>query len=99
MAAGAGFDTHAWQLAWSLTTFLLRLGRWDDQLLAQDIARPPRAAAMTWPTRRRPGTHRARLRPLGQFDEANPYFRDALRRFGTLGDQVGQARLHAAWPG
>jgi len=25
-----GFDTHTWQLAWTLTTFLYRRGRWHD---------------------------------------------------------------------
>ncbi|MFJ9588657.1 AfsR/SARP family transcriptional regulator [Streptomyces acidicola] len=29
-AARAGHDTHAWQLAWALTTFLTRCGRWTD---------------------------------------------------------------------
>ena len=29
-AAATGFDTHTWQLAWTLTTFLYRRGRWHD---------------------------------------------------------------------
>ncbi|GKQ39449.1 BTAD domain-containing putative transcriptional regulator [Streptomyces sp. A012304] len=29
-AARAGHDTHTWQLAWALTTFLTRRGRWTD---------------------------------------------------------------------
>ncbi|WP_381553459.1 BTAD domain-containing putative transcriptional regulator [Streptomyces eurythermus] len=30
LAARHGHDTHAWQLAWALTTFLTRRGRWSD---------------------------------------------------------------------
>src|SRR5262249_3869064 len=29
-AAGIGFDTHTWQLAWTLVTFLDRRGHWHD---------------------------------------------------------------------
>src|SRR5262249_33256463 len=29
-AAGTGFDTHSWQLAWTLVTFLDRRGHWHD---------------------------------------------------------------------
>lgn len=30
LAAAEGFDTHAWQLARSMTTYLNYLGRWAD---------------------------------------------------------------------
>ncbi|GHH08742.1 AfsR/SARP family transcriptional regulator [Streptomyces rubradiris] len=30
LAARHGHDTHAWQLAWAVTTFLTRRGRWSD---------------------------------------------------------------------
>ena len=35
LAGQAGFDTHAWQLAWTLSTFFLRSGAWEDHTLAQ----------------------------------------------------------------
>jgi tetratricopeptide (TPR) repeat protein len=35
LAAGAGFGTHAWQLASTLSTFFLRRGSWQDNALAQ----------------------------------------------------------------
>ena len=97
MAAGAGFGTHAWQLAWSLTTFLLRVGRWDDQLLVQDIALAAagRSNDLAGQAHARHGMALAYARS-GQFSKASPYFRDALRRFGTLGDQVSQARIHSS---
>ena len=31
-AAAEGFDTHTWQLAWTLVTFLYRRGHWQDML-------------------------------------------------------------------
>jgi len=33
-AAATGFDAHAWQLFWTLTTFLYRRGRWHDWVTA-----------------------------------------------------------------
>src|SRR4029453_18869365 len=35
MAARAGFDTHAWQLAWTITQFLNRQGRWGALAASQ----------------------------------------------------------------
>lgn len=35
VAADAGLATPAWQLAWTLTSFQLRQGYWDDHALAQ----------------------------------------------------------------
>lgn len=37
-AAAHGFDTHAWQLAWTLTTFLDRRGHWHDWVAVQQAA-------------------------------------------------------------
>src|SRR6202008_3267317 len=31
-AAATGFDTHTWQLTWTLATFLDRRGHWRDQV-------------------------------------------------------------------
>ncbi|GAA2733859.1 BTAD domain-containing putative transcriptional regulator [Streptomyces nogalater] len=37
-AARHGHDIHAWQLAWALTTFLTRRGRWSDVAAVHDTA-------------------------------------------------------------
>ncbi|WP_328348888.1 AfsR/SARP family transcriptional regulator [Micromonospora sp. NBC_00421] len=37
-AAGTGFDRHAWQLAWCLTTFCNRQGHWNDVTVTQRTA-------------------------------------------------------------
>jgi tetratricopeptide (TPR) repeat protein len=96
MAAEAGLGTHAWQLAWSLTTFLLRAGRWDDQLRAQKtaLAAAGRSDDLAGQAHARFGVALGYARS-GHFSEADPYFRDALRGFEALGDQIGQARIHS----
>lgn len=37
-ALAHGFEQHAWQLAWTLDTFLYRSGRWQDAITAQTLA-------------------------------------------------------------
>ena len=37
-ARRAGFDSHAWQLAWTLADFLQRRGHWHDLAAAQRTA-------------------------------------------------------------
>ena len=37
-AASAGFDTHAWQISWSLATFLQWRGYWSDAIKLQRTA-------------------------------------------------------------
>jgi hypothetical protein len=39
-AAGAGFDTHTWQLTWTLHTFLNRRGHWRDLTTTWQTALP-----------------------------------------------------------
>jgi tetratricopeptide (TPR) repeat protein len=95
VAAEAGYGTRTWRLAWTLNTFLLRRGRWNDQ-------------AMVWnaglDAARRAGDtagHAHALHGLaigyaraGRLREASPLFLDALRRFETIGDHVSQATIH-----
>jgi hypothetical protein len=38
LAAGTGFDAHAWRLAWTLLPFLRRHGYWRDQAASHRIA-------------------------------------------------------------
>ena len=96
-AAQAGFATHAWQLAWSLTTFLLRRGRWHDQALVQHAALSAarRANDLAGQAHALHGVALGYARS-GRFGKAHPYFRHALRRFEKLGDQASQARIHSS---
>ncbi len=38
LAARDGWDTHAWQLPWVLSTYLTRSGHWDDRVASQRAA-------------------------------------------------------------
>jgi tetratricopeptide (TPR) repeat protein len=95
LAAATGFEHHAWQLAWSLTNYLQRLGHWDDQIATQTAAL---AAA------RRSGDHLGQANShrhlgrahawLGHHEEATGQLEAALDLFVRLGDDTGQAHIH-----
>ena len=84
-AAEAGLTAHAWQLAWALSTFLLRRGFWDDQAMAcqagLDAARRAGDTAGE--------AHAQLLLALGYTRsgrrDASPHFRAALRLLETVG--------------
>ena len=95
----AGFDAHAWQLAWTLDV-LHRRGHWPDW------AQPHHAA--TWPPRAladRPEqarAHRGLARPTpGSAATTTPAtaLRRALDLYGELGDDAGQAHTHMSLGG
>jgi len=94
-AAATGFDTHTWQLAWTLVDFLDWRGLWHDWAATQQVA----VAA----TRRlaeplaQAHVHRILARAytrLGRFDEAHTQLRHALDRYGQTGDQASMAHTH-----
>jgi DNA-binding SARP family transcriptional activator/tetratricopeptide (TPR) repeat protein len=94
LAANAGRDTHAWQLAWALHPMLHQRGRWHEQVGAWQAAlaaadRLPHPAAAT--------THRylgwGVLR-LGDHDQADAYLHHALHLETEADDKVGQANTH-----
>ncbi|MFF0151980.1 ATP-binding protein [Micromonospora sp. NPDC005203] len=97
-ARRAGFDGHAWQLAWTLVDFLQRRGRWTDLAVAQRAALA--GARRAGDRLGQANAHRdlARvLSRLGRVDEAARNYRQALVIFEALGDHTGQARTHRAF--
>jgi DNA-binding SARP family transcriptional activator/Tfp pilus assembly protein PilF len=94
-AAARGFRTHTWQLAWSLSTFLLPQGRWTDwhavQQAALDAARDNHDELGQAIAHR--GLGNASMR-LGRFVDAHRHLARALELFGELGDRNSQARTH-----
>jgi ribosomal protein S12 methylthiotransferase accessory factor len=95
-AATTGFDTHTWQLAWTLDTFLERRGHWHDWAATQQaaVAAAARLADLTAHAR----AHRYLARAYGRldrFDDAYTHLRHALDLYGQAGDLAGQghARL------
>jgi tetratricopeptide (TPR) repeat protein len=94
-AASAGFHVHAWQLVWSMDTFLTRQGRSHEQasVLRTAVAATrqlgdPAALGMMLRALTRACTE------LGRWDEAHDSGEEALRLFTEIGDLNGQAWTH-----
>jgi DNA-binding SARP family transcriptional activator len=96
LAAGCGFDTHTWQLAWAPAAFLNRSGHWHEwaavwqaALPAADRLGPPAASY----------AHRELAQActlLGRYPQADAHFRRALELYVAAGDRLGQAHIHYA---
>ncbi|RLK25793.1 tetratricopeptide repeat protein [Micromonospora sp. M71_S20] len=95
LATDARFDTHAWQLAWAVNTYLDRLGAWQEQLVVQE--RALRAASRVADRDGQARAHRNRavacLR-LEDHDQAHAHLHRSLRLYTELGNAVGSARAH-----
>jgi DNA-binding SARP family transcriptional activator len=95
LAVQAGLDRQAWQLAWSLDTFLDRRGHWHDRIAVWETVLPgterlgePGAAALLH-ARLAVGNSR-----LGQLDAAYAHLPRALDLYAQTGDLVGQAHTN-----
>jgi DNA-binding SARP family transcriptional activator/tetratricopeptide (TPR) repeat protein len=94
LAAQAGLDAHAWQLAWAMTVFLDWRGHWDDWAAAQRIA--IQAADRLGDTAGRVASYRlaaSACRNLGNYDEAYSLLGTALDLSRELGDPIIEARI------
>jgi tetratricopeptide (TPR) repeat protein/transcriptional regulator with XRE-family HTH domain len=94
-AVGNGFDTHAWQLGWTLTAFFQRSGLWHDAVVAQMMAL--QAARRAADRRGQAVAHGclayAYIR-LDRYSEAQHHVLQALELYEGLGDLVGEAHAH-----
>lgn len=95
LAADHGLDTHVWQLAWALTTFLDRQGHWHDWAMTQRAAleAAERLDDRAKVARAHGGLARAMTR-LHRYPVAYTHFTRAVELFGALGDPVGAAKTH-----
>jgi DNA-binding SARP family transcriptional activator/Tfp pilus assembly protein PilF len=94
-AAATGFDTHCWQLAWTLCDFLDRRGHWHDLATTQHTA--VAAAGRLNDPIAQACTHRllaSAYTRLGRFDDANTQLRHVLNLTTQTGDLAGQAQTH-----
>jgi len=90
-----GFDTHTWQLAWTLATFLHRRGHWNN-LVAVEQAAVAATQRLADPTAQA-HSHRnlaGAYTMLGRFDDAHTQMGHALDLATRIGDQTGQAHTH-----
>jgi tetratricopeptide (TPR) repeat protein len=99
-AVQVGYDTHAWQLAWTMTAFFQRDGRWNDWVTAQSCALSAARRRSDQPGQAHAHRHLGRAYArLGQHDDAQRNFQQAHDLYGEVGDLAGQANTHLglAW--
>ncbi|WP_439656024.1 BTAD domain-containing putative transcriptional regulator [Lentzea sp. HUAS TT2] len=86
LAAREGWDVHAWQLPWVLSTYLTRYGLWDDRAATQRAAL---AAA------RRLGDHAALAEVLLLLGRGHSVLGDQPRAIEELTEALGSCRAIA----
>ncbi|MBQ1047232.1 tetratricopeptide repeat protein [Micromonospora sp. C51] len=95
-AADSGFEAYAWQLAWTLNTFVAPRGLWQDQLAIQQVALT--AAEKIDDLAGQATANRLLSRAftrLGEHEDAEHRLRRALDLYRNLNDPTGQAQtLH-----
>ncbi|WP_173071773.1 BTAD domain-containing putative transcriptional regulator [Phytohabitans houttuyneae] len=90
-----GWDTHTWQLAWAVTTYLDRQGHWHDWTQVQEFALT--AARRLGHRADEADAHRGLARAyarVGRFVDAHVHYWRALDIFGEIGDWLGEANTH-----
>jgi DNA-binding SARP family transcriptional activator len=94
LAAGSGFDAHAWQLPWAMADFLQARGHWQEWAATQRIALA--AATRLGDTAARALSGRllaSACTLLGDHDQALGHCASSLALYQRLGDRLGQARI------
>jgi tetratricopeptide (TPR) repeat protein len=89
-----GFDTHAWQIPWTLGPFFNRRGRWQDYTATQQTALA--AATRLGDTLALAHAHHLlghAQSAIGDYEAADPNFRQALDLFRELGDRANEAMV------
>jgi tetratricopeptide (TPR) repeat protein/transcriptional regulator with XRE-family HTH domain len=100
LAARTGHNTQAWQIAWRLTAFLRRRGRWREQATAHEtgLKAAERLRDLATQARLHRGIARA-YSVMGRFADAHAHLRNASHIDDRTGDRVSKARSHLdlAW--
>ncbi len=95
LAVDAGLDRHAWQLVWSMATYLERHQGFRDAVALQQIAL--QAARRLGDLPAQAYSHRLLGRAhamLGDHDEARTHLDHALDAYQQLGDNTNQGLVH-----
>ncbi len=95
LAAGSGFDSHAWQLPWAIADFLQIRGHWQEWAATQRTA----LAAATRLEDPAGQALAGRLlgnacTSLGDHDQAHGHYASSLTLYQRLGNRLGQAKVH-----
>jgi DNA-binding SARP family transcriptional activator len=94
LAAGSGFDSHAWQLPWAISSFLQPRGHWREwpATLRTALAAATRlgdAAAQAVSGRLLANAYIY----LGNYDQARRHYVTSLTLYQQLGDRRGEAKI------
>ena len=95
VAAETGFDACAWQLPWTMTTFLDGRAEWQQYADFQRIALA--AATRLGDTAGQAVAHRlaaSACARLGDYGQAREHLADCLELYRQVGDRAGEARVH-----
>jgi DNA-binding SARP family transcriptional activator/tetratricopeptide (TPR) repeat protein len=95
VADESGFDSHAWQLPWAITSFLQARGHWQEWAATQRTAlaaatRLGDAAAQALCGRLLASAYTH----LGDHDQALRHYAISLTLYQRLGNRLGQAKIH-----
>jgi len=94
LAAGSGFDSHAWQLPWAMASFLRVRGHWPDWAATQRTALA--AATRLGDTAAQALSGRILANActeLGDHDQARGHYASSLTLYQRLGNRLGQAKV------
>ena len=94
-AVSYGFDTHAWQLAWTVTWYFDRHGHWYDAASSHQAAL--KAAQRLGDLRAQAIIHcclACACCRLDRYSAADEHLWRALELYESLGDQAGKAHAH-----
>jgi tetratricopeptide (TPR) repeat protein/transcriptional regulator with XRE-family HTH domain len=94
LAAGYGFDTHAWQLPWAVAPFLRACGHWQEWAATQRTAlaaatRLDDAAAQALSGRLLANA----CTDLGDHDQALGHYASCVTLYQRLGNRLGEAKV------
>jgi DNA-binding SARP family transcriptional activator len=94
LAARSGFDVHAWQLPWAMTSFLQIRAHWQEQAATQRTALA--AATRLGDTAAQALSGRLladACTNLGDHDQARGHYASSLALYQRMGNRLGQAKI------
>ena len=94
-SAANGWQTHTWQLGWTLADYLYRRGHWNDQVTAgrAAVTAAEQVAGPVIHARARRSLARAYVQ-LADYERARSHLSRAMQLIGDAVDPAGQAEAH-----
>jgi tetratricopeptide (TPR) repeat protein len=95
LAAGSGFDAHAWQLPWAMADFLQIRGHWQQWATTQRTALAVATRLGDVAAQALSGRILANACiSLGDHDQARGHYATSLALYRRLGNRHGEAKIH-----